>query len=83
MNKKIIHAPLYKTKCQFISSTLYALGEQLDSTEWAGNECYFLFVNHKSRCEAVVKKYYAGNLKIDPRILFDSFKTIKSLIFNR
>jgi len=81
MTKKIIYSPFYRTKDQFIASTLYSFGEKLDSTEWVGNECYFLFEN-ETKCKELAQKYYSGELKVNPRILFDSFKVIKSILFN-
>lgn len=71
----------YRSKDIFISSTLYALGEKIDSTEWLNDECWFLFCD-ETRCEDLVKKYYSGDLKINPRVLFDGFKTCKSLIYS-
>jgi len=81
MKNQIKTLPLHRSKDQFITSTLYALGEKLDSTEWVNNECYFIFENAPS-CEEIVKNYYADKLKISPRLLFNSFKDIKSMIFN-
>lgn len=82
MNKKMINKSSFRTKDIFISSTLYALGEKLDSSEWVDNECFFIFEDESS-CSDIVKKYYSGELKADPRIIFDSFKTIKSILFNK
>lgn len=81
MEKKLNYHPLYRTKCQFIASTLFTFGKRLESTEWSNNECFFIFEDSPN-CEEIVKKYYTGELKADPRILFDSFKTIKSILFN-
>jgi len=78
--KNAKYSPLFRTKCQFIASTLYALGEKLDSTESDGRVLFFIFEN-KSKCEELVKKYYANDLKVNPRALFDSFRTIKSILF--
>ena len=72
----------YSTKDQFIASTIYSLGGKMNSIQREKNECFFVFKN-KDRCEMWVIKYYAGDLKIDPRILFDSFRTIKSIIYNK
>lgn len=80
-NKTTSYAPLYRSKCQFIASTLYALGEKLDSTEWINGECFFIFEDAK-KCSQIVKDYYAGEIKVDPRVLFNSLKDIKSIIFN-
>ena len=41
------------------------------------------YFDNKDKCELIVSKYYSGGLKIDPRILFDSFKTIKTNIFEK
>lgn len=82
MKKQIIYSPLYRTKDQYLASTLYAVGLKLDSSEWIDNACFFVFEN-ESKCNEVVKKYYAGELRIDPRSLWDGFKTIKSIIFSK
>ena len=80
MKKGILYNKLYRTKDQFVASTLYALGEKLDSTESENGVVFFVFENGK-RCEELVKKYYANDLKVNPRALFDSFRTIKSILF--
>ncbi len=72
----------FKTKDQFLASTLYALGERFLFSEWEDGKC-FIFFDSKDKCELIVSKYYSGELKIDPRILFDSFKTIKTIIFGQ
>jgi len=82
MNTKTTKTNKYRLKDIFITSTLYALGEKIDSTEWLDGECWFLFCN-ESKCDELVNKYYANELKVNPRILFDSFKTIKSILFNK
>jgi len=81
MQKKTTYNLLYRTKCQFLASTLYALGLKLDSSEWSNGVCFFVFENQE-KCEETVKKYYQGELRLDPRNLWDGFKTIKSIIFN-
>lgn len=72
----------YKTKDQFLASTFYALGERFLFSEWDDGKCYLYFSN-KERCEEIISEYYSGQLKADPRILFDSFKTIKTIIFEK
>ncbi len=71
----------YKTKNQFIVSTLFAFGFKIIKTEWQGKECFFVFDNAK-KCKELVQQYYTSELKIDPRILFDGFKAIKLMLFN-
>lgn len=81
MKKQIQTIPYYKTKDQYLSSTLYAMKLRLDSTEWLNGTCFFVFED-EDKCLNVVKKYYAGELRVDPRFLWEAFKTIKSIIFN-
>lgn len=73
---------LYKTKDQFISSTLYALGIKLAFSNWEDGKC-FLYFKDKNKCDEIVNKYFSGELIVNPRILFDSFKTIKTIIFSK
>ncbi len=72
---------IYETKDQFIASTLFAFDFKVTKIEWRGRECFFSFGNEVG-CREIVQKYYAGELKIDPRILFDGFKAVKSMLFN-
>ena len=71
---------LYKTKDQFMASILYALGERIALSEWLDGKCFIYFKN-KDKCDQVVLKYYSDELMINPRTLFDSFKTIKTIVF--
>jgi hypothetical protein len=72
----------FKTKDQFLASTLYALGEKFLYSNWEDGKCYLFFAD-ENKCEKIVSKYYSGELKVDPRIIFDSFKTIKTIIFEK
>ena len=72
----------YKTKCQFLASTLYALGQKLTSSEKVDGRV-FMFFEDKKKCEEIISRYYSGDLRIDPRKLFDSFVAVKSVIYNR
>ena len=79
--KKKIYSSLYRTKDQYLASTLYALGFKLDSTEWSDGACFFVFED-ENKCKEFVSRYFKGELRIDPRNLWEGFKTIKSIIFN-
>ncbi len=79
---KNLNKNIFKTKDQYIASTLYTLGAKLHSTEWSGRECFFVFEN-LGQCKKIVTGYFSGELLVDPRILFDSFKTIKTILFNK
>lgn len=73
---------MYKTKDLFIASTIYALGEKLAFSEWEDGKC-FLYFENKKNCENLSDKFFSGDLKVDPRVLFDAFKTIKAIIFSK
>ena len=73
---------MHKIKDLFIASTLYALGEKLSTAEWEEGKC-FLYFENKKRCEELSDKFFSGDLKVDPRVLFDAFKAIKAIIFSK
>lgn len=73
---------MLKIKDLFIATTLYALGERLEFAEWEDGKC-FLYFENKEKCEELSDKFYSGDLKVDPRVLFDAFKSIKAIIFNK
>jgi hypothetical protein len=82
MNKTIKTIPLYRVKCRFLASTLYSLGFVLEDTERENGVCYFCFQDG-DKCKEVVKKYFsAGELKVEPRILFSAFTDIKNILYN-
>ncbi len=82
MTNKTINKGVYKTKDIFIASTLFAQGVKLISTDWVNGECFFCFADAE-KSEEVARKYFADEIKISPRTLFNSFKDIKSILFNR
>lgn len=73
---------LYKTKDQYIASLLYALKQRIIDTVYENNVCYFLFDDEKT-CENIVDEYFRNNLQINPKDLFDAYKTIKTIIYRK
>jgi len=82
MKNKKSRNEVYKTKDIFIASTLFAAEVRLVSTEWLNGECFFCFED-KGKSEDIAKKYFANDLKVSPRKLFNCFKDIKSILFNK
>lgn len=73
---------IYKTPCQFIASTLFVCGVNFITTKKESGKCFFIFES-KELCEEIVKKYYSKDgLVVSPRLLFDNFRTVKSLIYS-
>lgn len=70
----------YKTKDQMLAALLYATGYALESTDWTAGVCYFYFAD-KPKCEQTVSEYYKGKIIINAKLLFDSFQTIKNILF--
>lgn len=72
---------LYKTKDHIIAAILDCFGAKLDSSEWDNNSLYFFFKNYEV-CAEIINKYYRGELRVNPKDLFNASKNIKSIIYN-
>lgn len=70
------------TKDQFIASTLFAFQMKLNSIDRKNGCCYFVFEN-KKLCIDMENRYYSGELSINPRLVFDAFRSIKSIIYTK
>jgi hypothetical protein len=80
--KKNNYVELYKTKDIYIAATLFACDFEFEETEWTSEECFFVF-RDKDKAEEAVRKYFTNELRVSPRLLFDSFKNIKALLYNK
>ncbi len=72
----------FKTRDQQIGSLLCAVGQKLKSSTWTDGICWFSFENEES-CENTVKKYYAGEITVNARTLFESLNTIKRILYSK
>jgi hypothetical protein len=72
----------FKTKDQFIASTLYALEQTYEGKKFVNNK-YYLYFSDRKKCEEIVNKYYANKLNLNPRKLFDAFNMIKTIIYQK
>ena len=72
---------LYKAKDFLIISVLDCLGAKLNSTEWDSDSLYFFFDDFNG-CEEIINQYYRGELRVNPKDLFNASKNIKSIIYN-
>lgn len=80
--KKIKKVNLYRTKDYNIASTLYALSCKLDSSEVIKGVCFFVFED-EDNCLKIRKSLFDNRLKVNPMVLFDAQRTIKSIIYDR
>lgn len=81
----------YKTKDVYLASTLITLGFNHYRIERNGRQCFFIFTDSSTHpdglglidyIEVKVDEYWSGNLKLDPKELFNSFKELKNRMFN-
>ncbi len=81
----------YSTKDIYLASTLIALGYKWYRIEKNGRQCYFIFdaanvdsppeTPPKVSLESEIDNYWAGNLLVDPKELFNAFKELKARIY--
>ena len=72
---------LYQTKDQFISSVLSMEGMKIERIDKDGKVCHLSFGNFE-KCKEIVHNYLNDKMEVSPRKVFDSFKNIKSIIYN-
>jgi hypothetical protein len=76
----------YKTKDIYIASALLALGFILDDLTKEETIFYFNFADNRDKIpyeiQTAVEDYWKGQLLVDPKKLFTSFKEIKSRMYN-
>jgi hypothetical protein len=72
------------TKDIYLASTLIATGNTWYSLEKQGKIFYFTFDKRQSQenIEAEVDNYWARNLLVDPRALFDAFQELKTRMYS-
>jgi rubredoxin len=81
----------YSTKDIYLASTLIAIGYKWYRIEKNGRQCYFIFdissvdppkgTSPNTFFETEVDDYWAGNLLVDPKQLFNAFKELKARIY--
>jgi hypothetical protein len=80
----------YRTKDVYIASTLIALGYNQYRIERNGKQCFFIFDTDepglsneiaRTGLEVTIDEYWSGNLKVDPKELFNSFKELKTRMY--
>lgn len=71
----------YKTRDIYLSVVLKQSGVNLLRVEGNGGRGIFVF-EMSVEIEKVISDYFNGNLKVDPRGLFDTWKALKSMAFS-
>lgn len=70
----------YKAKDQFIATTLLCLGHKIKEIQTEGNIKFFIFEDGEN-CKEVERLYFNGDLLVNPKELFNSFRDLKSMIY--
>jgi hypothetical protein len=61
----------------FLATALQTLGFGITGFEWRDHQhCYFHF-DHSSGLEEAIKAYWDQSLRLEPQLMFTSFKSIK------
>jgi hypothetical protein len=72
----------YRTKDWEIASLLYASGHALAAAEWVDGVCFFAFED-ETACERTIASYYRGELRLDPRVIFQAWREVKNILRRR
>jgi len=73
----------YKTKDIYLAATLITRGFKQYYIQRNGRQCYFIFDQDGERNPQVeADNYWMGNLLVDPKELFNSYKELKNRMFN-
>ena len=77
----------YRTTDIYIASYLLASGFERYRIEKSGSQSIFVFEDNdapiKHIFELEVDEYYANNVSLPPKKLFNAYKELKSRIFNK
>lgn len=71
----------YQTKDLYLSVILKSCNIPLIKIESNGRHSIFIFKNGKE-IEKIIADYFNNQLRLDPRILFETFKGLKSQAFS-
>ena len=71
----------YKTADLEFAATLYVMNIKMIEMENDGNKKIFVFDN-KEKCNKIKMQYINGELRMDPKKLWEGLSTLKSLIYN-
>lgn len=75
------HLNKYSTKDIYLASILKLAGIQLLKVERSGNRGIFVFPA-SNRIDEIITKYFNNDLKVDPKTLFETWKSLKSMVFS-
>lgn len=71
----------YKSRDIYLSTTLKACGIPLLRVENHQGKGFFVF-KHSPQIETIIADYHNGELKVDAKTLFSTWKDLKSLAFS-
>lgn len=72
---------LYKTSDLIHSVVLVLSGFSLLTVEQSGNRALFIFPA-SDEINVILAKYHSGELRVDPRQVFDTWKGLRRMTFN-
>lgn len=81
MKRSTPYIDTYSTKDVYLASTIIASGFRLLDIVRNERQCTFIFES-TADLENVVADYWSGNLRTDPKFLFNAFKELKNRMYN-
>lgn len=72
----------FRVKDLYLAAFLHSQGKVLLSVERDGDVCWFVFPD-KGSCEKLADQYWGGRATSGAKVLVDSIRTLKDLIFSQ
>jgi len=72
----------YSTKDIYLAATLIAIGNFKYSLNKQGKIFFFVFDDPDSKIKSEVDKYWSKELMVDPRLLFNALKELKTRMYS-
>ena len=71
----------FSTKDIYLAATLLTIGYSYYTLKKEDRIFYFIFDNPDGKIELQVDEYWAGNILVDPKALFNSFRELKGRMY--
>ena len=71
----------FPTKDIYLATVIKQAGVPIIRVEGNGSRGVFVFQTSK-KIEGLIRDYFNGQLRVDPRTLFDTWKALKSMAFS-
>ena len=81
INKKTVNNNLYLISDLALASAIYLYYPIKTINKSNPQKAYFIFKKNKN-INAIIERYWCGDLKVEPQLYFNSIKALKNRIYN-